>query len=361
MRHSFVSVPCRYFSQDGGVQQRVGEFEVRVIGIVILCAVVLPLGATRVPSAQAVDPWLRPAMPPAPADNEVTPQRVALGQMLFFDTRLSAKQSMSCASCHNPSLGWSDGRATAVGHDGKILGRASPTILNAAFNTVQMWDGRKATLEEQALGPFGADEQNLPLEELERRVGAISGYVAQFSQAYPGEGVTRTTIAKAIASFERTVLSTESPFDRWRGGDTAAVDAAAQRGFKLFEGKGQCALCHQGFNFTDNGFHNIGLADRGAKPDPGRFAERPIAAARGAFKTPTLRDITLTAPYMHDGQYKTLPEVIDHYDRGGDTRDNLSPNMQPLRLTAAEKRDLIAFLNSLTGDPVTVTMPRLPQ
>jgi cytochrome c peroxidase len=306
------------------------------------------------------DDWLRPIAAPAPADNTPTSERVALGRMLFFDTRLSAKQSMSCASCHNPALAWSDGHATAVGHDGKILPRATPTILNAAFNGVQMWDGRKASLEDQALGPFGPDEQNLPLEELERRVASIPGYRALFEQSFPGEGVTRATIAKAIASFERTVLSTESPFDRWCRGDAPAISTAAQRGFTLFQGKAQCTLCHQGFNFSDGAFHNIGLAKRGESEDLGRFSQVPIRSAKGAFKTPTLRDVALTAPYMHDGRYPTLLEVIDHYDRGGDVTENVSPDMKTLGLSADEKRDLIEFLRSLTGEPMDVMLPRLP-
>ncbi len=278
--------------------------------------------------------------------------------MLFFDTRLSAKGALSCASCHNPSLGWSDGRSRAVGHDMKVLARGTPTILNAAFNPLQMWDGRKATLEEQALGPFGADEQNLPLEELERLVRANQGYVALFGTAYPGEPIDRLTIAKAIASFERTVLSTTAPFDRWRAGEARALSPAAKRGFATFNGKGNCVLCHNGFNFTDNGFHNIGLAS--TPDDVGRFAIRKLPALKGAFKTPTLRDVALTAPYMHDGSYATLAEVIDHYDRGGDARENLSANLRPLQLTAADKRDLEEFLRSLTGEPLHVTVPRLP-
>lgn len=321
--------------------------------------VALALAApSRGASGDEPDAWLRPAIPPAPADNLLTPERAALGQLLFFDTRLSAKGALSCASCHNPALGWSDGRSTAVGHDMKVLPRATPTIVNAAFNTIQMWDGRKATLEEQALGPFGSDEQNLPLEELERRVNANAGYVALFAAAYPGERITRDTIAKAIASFERTVLSTPSPFDRWRAGDEHAVSAAVQRGFAIFNGKGNCVLCHIGFNFTDNGFHNIGLA--GTPEDVGRFALRKLPVLKGAFKTPTLRDVTLTAPYMHDGSYATLAEVIEHYDRGGDVKSNVSANIRPLGLSGAEKDDLAQFLLSLTGEPRIVAIPRLP-
>lgn len=328
------------------------------ITLAIVAAAIAPMGLADT-AAMPRDPWLRPAVAPAPADNAVTPERVALGQMLFFDTRLSAKGAMACASCHNPSLGWSDGRATAVGHDMKVLARSTPTILNAAFNSIQMWDGRKATLEEQALGPFGADEQNLPLEELERRVKANPGYVALFAGAYPGEGVTRITIAKAIASYERTVLSTESSFDRWRAGDASAVSPGVKRGFEVFNGKGNCALCHQGFNFTDSGFHNIGLAAN-AEDDIARFANRRVAVLKGAFKTPTLRDVALTAPYMHNGSYATLEEVVEHYDRGGDVKTHLSANMRPLGLTSAEKRELVEFMLALTGEPKAVVVPRLP-
>jgi cytochrome c peroxidase len=307
------------------------------------------------------DPWLRPKMPPIPSDNLFTTERADLGRALFFDPRLSAKGVLSCASCHNPALDWTDGRATAVGHDMKILGRATPTIVNASFNVLQMWDGRKASLEEQALGPFESkDEQNLPLDELEHRVQSIPGYVRMFERAYPGEPVSAHTVAKAIASFERTILSEGAPFDRWRAGEHKAITPAAQHGFELFNGKARCALCHQGFNFTDNGFHNIGLKEPDGVVDVGRFAHRKVAVLKGSFKTPTLRDIALTAPYMHNGIYASLEEVIDHYDRGGDVHDNLDANMQPLGLTAEEKQDLIEFMRTLTSAPRMVAVPALP-
>jgi cytochrome c peroxidase len=292
----------------------------------------------------------------------VSADRVELGRALFFDPRLSAKGVMSCASCHNPALGWADGRPTAVGHDMKILGRATPTIVNAAFNTLQMWDGRKASLEDQAMGPFeSVDEQNMPLAELERRVSSISGYSPLFARAYPGEGISRTTIAKAIASFERTILANGSAFDKWLAGDRQAPSSEAQIGFELFRGKAKCSLCHQGFNFTDNGFHNIGLSEPASKADLGRFEHRRVAVLRGAFKTPTLRDVAVTSPYMHNGIYGTLLEVVEHYDRGGDQLDNLDANMQPLHLTDGEKRALVAFLHALTSAPAAVVVPSLPQ
>ncbi len=310
--------------------------------------------------ARESDPWLRPAAAPAPEDNLPTAARIRLGEMLFWDPRLSRKGSMSCASCHNPALGWSDGLPTAVGFDMQKLGRATPTIINTAFNTIQMWDGRKTDLEDQALGPIEAEgEMNLPLPEMVARLQSIPGYQEHFEKAYPGMGISEVTVARAIASFERTVLSTESPFDRWRMGDEKAVSAAAKRGFELFNGKAKCSICHMGFNFTDNGFHNIGVKDPAA--DVGRFAQRKVKSMQGAFKTPTLRDVALTAPYMRNGAYQTLTEVVEHYNRGGDDKTNLDINMTPLGLTPAEVADLVAFMESLTGAPRVVNVPRLPQ
>jgi cytochrome c peroxidase len=312
------------------------------------------------PSASA-DPWLRPAQVPYPPENAPTAERVALGQMLFFDPRLSGSGVMSCATCHNPARGWSDGLPTAVGDGHKVLGRATPTILNTAYQPLQMWDGRKPTLEAQALGPIEASvEMNLPLDKAVARLRDVPGYVSAFERAYPGEGITPETIGKAIASFERTIVSTTSPFDRWRRGDEDAIGASAKRGFELFQGKANCALCHSGFNFTDNGFHNIGVKSGPAGDDEGRFAHRRVKVLKGAFKTPTLRDVELTAPYMRNGTYRTLEEVVDHYDRGGDDRRNLSPNIKPLHLTTDEKADLVAFMKTLTGEPTKVVVPALP-
>lgn len=305
--------------------------------------------------------YLRPQTAPAPADNAVTPARVTLGKALFFDPRLSGSDWISCASCHNPALGWSDGLAKATGDGMKTLGRATPTIVNAAFNPVQFWDGRKPTLEEQALGPLtAAAEMHGSIADMKRKLEAIAGYRQMFEAAYPGEPIDGKTIAKAIASFERTVLSTDSPFDRWMRGDQHAMSEAAKRGFEVFRGPGNCETCHSGFNFTDNGFHNIGVKDPDGHPDLGRYNERKVAAMKGAFKTPTLRDVALTGPYMHNGCYKTLEEVVDHYARGGDVKDNLSPDMRPIHLSERQKADLVAFLESLTGSP-TVTVPQLPQ
>ncbi|MFL6604685.1 MAG: cytochrome-c peroxidase [Steroidobacteraceae bacterium] len=323
----------------------------------------LVLGAMSLgtPIVGLSNPWAVPRDMPAPVENAPDARRVALGRLLFFDTRLSAKQNMSCASCHNPALGWSDGLERAIGFNMKQLARATPTIVNVGLNKVQMWDGRHATLEDQVLGPFlSPDEQNLPLEQLEERVRSIAGYRPLFEQAYPTEGIGAAVIAKAIASFERTLVSTDSPFDRWQQGAQNAVSESAKRGFALFTGKARCSLCHQPPNFTDNGFHNIGLKNYGEPEDVGRYAHLKIAILKGAFKTPTLRDIDLTAPYMHNGVYHTLEDVVEHYVRGGDDKNNLSPNIVPLDLNAAEKVELVAFMKTLTGMRAAVEVPQLP-
>jgi cytochrome c peroxidase len=200
-------------------------------------------------------------------------------------------------------------------------------------------------------------EMNSTMDDILSKLKAMPGYVQAFDRAYPGEGITKDTVAKAVASFERTIISQGAPFDAWVHGKNRAISPSAQRGFDLFTGKANCVACHSGPNFTDEGFHNIGLGG----DDPGRFAKLPIKISKGAFKTPTLRDIALTAPYMHNGAYRTLEEVIDHYDRGGDDRSNLDPSIHPLGLSVLEKKDLLQFLSTLSGKQVAISLPRLPQ
>jgi cytochrome c peroxidase len=325
------------------------------------CAVLAGAGLALTSAAWAKDEFLRPDAAPEPAANKTTAERAHLGKTLFFDPRLSSSNWISCATCHNPALGWSDGLPTGLGHGMTQLKRSTPTVLNAAYSKILMWDGRARDLEEQALGPIAAVvEMNQDLPGLIAKLSRISGYAGLFDNAYPGEGISEKTIGKALAAFQRTLLSTESPFDRWRKGDQRAVDASVKRGFAVFRGKANCVACHQGFNFSDDGFHNIGLKTIGPEEDLGRYAHRKVKVLRGAFKTPTLRDVALTAPYMHNGVYKTLEEVVEHYDRGGDVRDNLDPNMKPLELTEREKNDLVEFMKSLTGKPMNMTYPQLP-
>jgi cytochrome c peroxidase len=292
-----------------------------------------------------------------PILNKTNDFRTKLGKTLFFDPRLSGSNWISCATCHNPALGWSDGLPTAIGEGQKRLGRATPSILNTAYNVLQMWDGRFRSLEEQAMGPVESSvEMNQNPEELVKELQAIPGYVEMFNDAYPGRGITKDTIAMALASFQRSIVAGIAPFDRWIAGEEKAISAAAKRGFELFEGNANCGTCHSGFNFTDDGFHNIGLNSN----DLGRFAVKPVAVTRGAFKTPTLRNVTRTAPYMHNGAYNTLEEVIEHYVRGGDDKSNLSPNFKQAKLNYAEKQDLLEFLKTLESRPVEITYPEMP-
>ena len=306
--------------------------------------------------------WRLPSAVPYPRDNKPNTARIELGKMLFFDPRLSGDGNMSCASCHNPVLGWSDGLPTAKGFKSQILGRASPTIINTAYNQIQMWDGRKASLEDQAMGPMEATvEMNMDTDRLFKWLNKNETYRNAFAAAYPGKAINADTVSKAIASFERTVVSRNSRFDRWLRGDKRAMNEQEVRGFRLFVGRAKCADCHSAPNFTDDGFHNIGLKSFGdSNPDMGRYAQRPVKLMKGAFKTPTLRDITRTGPYFHDGSAKTLEEVIDHYSEGGVVKDNLSPNMKKLELCISEKEDLLAFLQTLTSPYVHISLPKLP-
>lgn len=320
-------------------------------------------GAKRLNPADFKE-WHLPATPPHPADNKPTQSRVALGKMLFFDPRVSRDGNMSCASCHSPMFGWSDGLATGRGFQGKSLDRASPTIINTAYNSIQMWDGRKKDLEDQAMGPLEAShEMNTDLDRFFAWMNSNPGYQAAFAKAYPGEAVGEGTFRKAIASYERTIISRNSRFDRWVAGEKKAMNQRELRGMMLFMDpkKANCAVCHSAPNFTDNGFHNVGLASFGKEnPDLGRYAQKPVAVNKGAFKTPTLRDIERTAPYFHDGSAKTLMDVVEHYSKGGEVHTNLSPNMKQLNLSQQEKEDLVAFMRALSSPPIKVTFPNLP-
>jgi cytochrome c peroxidase len=307
--------------------------------------------------------WLMPEVP-YPENNKPNSARIELGKKLFFDPRLSGDGNMSCATCHSPLFGWSDGLPTAKGFKSKVLGRASPTVINSAYNSLQMWDGRKKSLEDQALGPMlSSAEMNVDITSAIRFLQANAEYVADFEKAYPKDGVSAESLAKALASFERTVISNNSPFDRWVKGDANALTPQQINGFKLFVNpdKGNCAVCHSEPNFSDSGFHNIGLASYGHEnPDMGRYAIKPIRLMKGAFKTPTLRDITLTAPYFHDGSAITLSDVMDHYEKGGEDKSNLSPNMKSLQLSASEKADLVEFMKALTTPLKPFVLPIIP-
>jgi cytochrome c peroxidase len=316
--------------------------------------------AERLASRAFFAGYTRPASTPYPADNAYTPAREALGRALFFDPRLSGSGWISCASCHNPGLSWGDGLPRAIGHGMQVLGRRTPTILNLAWGDAFFWDGRAGSLEEQALGPIqAAGEMNLDLETMIARLRAVDAYRPLFDAAYPGEGIQPATVAKAIATFERGVVSADAPFDRWVGGDEDAIGVEAKKGFVLFNTKAACSKCHGGWRFTDDSFHDIGV--RG--DDLGRGALlKEIPSLRHAFKTPTLRDADRRGPYMHDGSVPTLEAVVDFYDTGGAVaRESLSNDMKPLGLTADEKRQLVAFMRTLTSPGRAVEMPVLPR
>jgi cytochrome c peroxidase len=301
--------------------------------------------------------------PPVPKDNEMSDAKVELGRMLYYDPRLSGNGTISCATCHNPALGWADGLAKGVGINGAKLGRSSPSVLNAAYYETQFWDGRAASLEEQAKGPIqSAAEMGGSAEKATSTVAGIPGYAKRFNEVFGGE-VTFDRIAMAIAAFERTVVDLDSPFDRWARGDDAAMTDAQKKGFELFTGKARCAVCHSGPTFADKRYHNIGLPG----DDQGRVAVSKDENETGAFRTSTVRNAALTAPYMHDGSLKTLREVIDHYEKASNEKEKhpkMSIFMLPFKLDEAEKKDLEAFLHALTGDkrdPRAAVVPVLPQ
>lgn len=286
-----------------------------------------------------------------------SPAQIELGRVLFFDTRLSHNGMQSCASCHNPELGFGDGMARGRGTKGDMLGRNTPHLYNLAWNEVFFWDGRAGSLEEQALGPIQSDkEMALPISLLLSRLNAVAGYKPYFQAAFGSEEITAERVGAAIAAFERTIIGQNSAFDRYLAGDKNAMSPEAQRGLALFEGKAKCTQCHDGANFTDNSFHNIGV--KGG--DAGRAAIIKDKSLQGAFKTPGLRNVALTAPYLHDGSEPTLESVVRFYNRGGDVVANRSKLIQKLNLSEQDIRDLVTFMGALT-DPVRVERPTIPQ
>jgi cytochrome c peroxidase len=279
-----------------------------------------------------------------PANNPPSDAKIALGKQLYFDPRLSLDHTISCASCHDPKKGWSNGDAVATGVNSLKGGRSAPTIINAAYGKLQFWDGRAAHLEEQALGPIqNPIEMTMTLDKVVERLNQVAGYKQQF-QAVFGTDVTSEGIALAIAAYERTILSGDAPYDRFKAGDKSALSESAQRGLKLFTGKAHCSACHSGPNFTDNAFHNLGVSITKEKPDLGRSEISNLEGDRGAFKTPTLREIARTAPYMHDGSLATLEDVVEYYNKGCTPNPQLDESLFPLKLTAEEKADLVQFL-----------------
>ncbi|QDU66954.1 cytochrome-c peroxidase [Engelhardtia mirabilis] len=280
----------------------------------------------------------------------IEPATVALGERLFFDPRLSRSGQMTCATCHQPERAFTDGRALGRGDSGELVGRNAPTILNRGTGTHQFWDGRAEDLAAQALGPMLSEvEMGLTHELFSERFGSDPEMVREFREVF-GSGPDLELAARAIAAFEATLVTANSPFDRFEwGGEREALSEAAQRGLRLFRQEAGCTTCHTGTNFTDELFHNLGVGFDGTSSRPGRFAVTGDHDDLGRYKTPTLRNVELTAPYMHDGSLETLDDVLTFYNEGGRANPNLDPELRPLDLSPAQLEDLRAFLESLTG------------
>src|SRR5262245_7848333 len=292
--------------------------------------------------------YRRPA--PRPVENEALAK---LGRKLFFDTRISASGKTACASCHFPELGYVVTDAHPINDSGKPTSRKSQPLigLGHADKARVGWDGRSATLEEQAkasiaTGSMSMRETPVIVEIIEERVSSDSGYVTKFNAALPGQPIDIDTIVLALAAFERTLEPGTAPFDRWVAGDEGAISAAAKRGFALFNGKAACVACHNGWRFTDDQFHDVGTTTT----DPGRGKVARDESLNFAFKTPTLRSVALRAPYMHNASLATLDEVVRHYEKGGIDRPSRSPLLVPVLLSDTERHDLVVFMNTLTGD-----------
>jgi cytochrome c peroxidase len=317
-------------------------------------------GTVVVDRASLREQYHWPAKIPYPKDNPYSEAKFKLGRILFFDPILSGPQSRSCASCHNPGLAWADGQARAIGLTQEPLALRCPTLFGVAWIPKLGWNGHFPDLESVAMTPITAPKtMNLPETLLIERLSAIPGYVRAFRDAFHQAQIDRREIEQALATFERSIVPTRAPFDRWIDGDRTAISKSAERGFDLFNGKANCAACHNGWAFTDSSFHDIGSAQN---DDLGRGELFPNSISlRYAFKTPTLRDVARRAPYMHDGSVPTLATVIDLYDRGGIERPSRAAEIHPLGLTDVEKADLIAFLETLTGAAAAVQYPVLPR
>jgi len=320
--------------------------------------------------------WLGPVKlgvlppPPIPPDNPQTTRKILLGKQLYFDTRLSQDNTISCATCHSPTMGWSDEGPTSKGIKNQMGGRRSPPASNSAYNPLQFWDGRSPSLEDQAKGPIqNPIEMGNTHQVMIRTVNDIPGYVEEFKTVFGTSPITVDQVANAIAAFERTIVTTDSPFDRFVKGDEAALTSLERKGLEIFNGKGRCSCCHWGPNFSDGRFHNLGAHHDMSKPDNGRYDVTKDPKDMGAFKTPTMRDVGLRAPYLHMGNEKTLEDVIVFYNKGGGLQDkNLDRMMIPLGLSRGEIDALVAFLkrpmtslNPEVADVKPISPSELPQ
>lgn len=295
-----------------------------------------------------------------PADNPMTPEKVALGRQLFFDERLSADGSRSCYSCHVCEKGLTDGLPKAIGALNKQLPRSSPTLWNIGYHKEFYWDGRSGSLEKQALAAWTGANMSAKADEIVAKLNALEGYKSQFQKVFQSDA-TPDNVVKAIAAFERTIISGNTAWDRWKAGDTNAISQSAWRGWNIFQSI-QCNNCHDGVLFTDQQYHNVGIGMDQKEPDVGRSKVTNKPEDTGAFKTPTLRDIAKSAPYFHDGSAKTLEEAVDIMLAGGKPNEHLDTrNLKPHKLLPEQREDLLNFLRSLTVDDCNLTKPPLPQ
>lgn len=301
-------------------------------------------------------------VPPTPVSltADSTKALVELGKALFFDTRLSGSGTISCATCHLPERNWTDGKERSVGHNGSVNKRNAPTIENAWYFQQLFWDGRAHNLQDQAFAPINSEtEMHSEMPELMGRLNSIRGYQLLFKKAFGQERIDADELTTAIATFEKTITTGFSRFDQFLAGDKKALSDAELRGLHLFRTKARCMNCHYGPFFSDNLFHNNGFQSADSNEyDKGRFAVTHIPEDIGRFKTPSLRDVARTGPWMHKGFMHSLAEIVNRYNTA-ETKD-MDPLIKPLGLTEDEKKDLLAFLSAISAPPVPFTKPRLP-
>jgi cytochrome c peroxidase len=317
----------------------------------LLCLVAVSMAREKAPPPAG--PPVPLGLPPVPwpEDNPYSPARAELGKVLFFDGRLSANGIVSCAFCHDPAHAFAGPTPLSIGVDGKMEPRRTPTLINRAWGKSQFWDGRAATLEAQMVSPFtNPDEMGMTTDGVAQKVRSIKGYAPLFAAAFGDSSITYDRITKAIATFERTIVSGNSAYDRYRAGDKSALTKQQKDGLDFFNKQGECAECHKGPNFSDEKFANLGVGMASAHPDLGLFDFTKKRSDTGKFKAPTLRDLAHRAPYMHDGSDKTLSEVLDLYAKGGLPNPHLDTRLTPFYLDEETRRDLLAFLDSLNGE-----------
>ena len=287
-----------------------------------------------------------------------------LGRDLFFDGRLSSNGEVPCASCHQPGHGFSDSRPFSVGVNGKLSGRHAPTLINRAWGKSEFWDGRAPDLEAQVIIPItNPNEMNMTAEQVVTVIRSIAGYAPLFASAYGDPNITFDRVSKALANFVRTIVSGNSAYDRYMAGDKSALTKEQKRGMEFFNGKGECAECHDGANFTNEKFANLGIGFDKPNPDPGREDVTHKKGDMGKFKTPTLRDAASLPLYMHDGRFLTLDQVVDFYAQGGIPNPHVDTRLLKFFIDKQIREELVAFLNSLSGEGwQTIRRPeRLPQ